>query len=585
MWKICGVWLAAAVGAFAGNLADLPHPRLWFPTSGETRVQALLKNDPLAAELQKATLEKARAALKERTCRYEIPDGKRLLSESRRALKTIMNCGWAWRTTGEDAFRQRVIKELNAACALKDWNPKHFLDVAEMATAVATGYDWLYPTLTPQQRSMCEKAIVEKALKPAKGVFDGGGWWARPGNNWSQVCGAGIALSAAAIAGHDEGLSEELFTRGLKLVEACSQFYQPDGMHPEGPGYWHYGTNYHVMLLAACKPLQRPCKVPAIMEKAGDSIMHLTSTTRLSYSFADGHAAREVPSPAQCWLAGYFKDATQIRHVRSLFSRALAEDRRRVQGDRYDPLAILWLPGEVEAGNANPNGAVFHGEQSMALFRSAWKPEAAWFAIKGGTAAASHGHMDVGSFVYDAHGERWIHDLGSENYNLPAYFGGKRWTYYRLQNRSHSTLEIGRRLQNAKAKPCPLVSSSLSGNPLMAEFDLTGAYADSAAKVIRTARFDTRSGAVRINDEIDTPAGDIVWHAITDADVKIEGENVTLAKKDKSISLKRVSAHGVWSVSDAKPPTAEENPNKGFRKLELTVPKADKVGIEVGITP
>ena len=29
------------------------------------------------------------------------------------------------------------IRELDAACALKDWNPSHFLDTAEMSTAVA----------------------------------------------------------------------------------------------------------------------------------------------------------------------------------------------------------------------------------------------------------------------------------------------------------------------------------------------------------------------------------------------------------------------------------------------------------------
>ena len=49
---------------------------------------------------------------------------------------------------GEERFKERAIRELDAACAMKDWNPSHFLDVAEMATAVAVGYDWLYPVLT-----------------------------------------------------------------------------------------------------------------------------------------------------------------------------------------------------------------------------------------------------------------------------------------------------------------------------------------------------------------------------------------------------------------------------------------------------
>ena len=151
--------------------------------------------------------------LDERTCRYEIPDGRRLLAESRRALNNVMHCAWAWRLSGKEPYRLRAIAELEAACALKDWNPSHFLDTAEMATAVATGYDWLYPTLTPRQRGMCERAIIEKALKPAKALYDTGGWWTKGRNNWSQVCGSGIALAAAAVAGNDVGLARICFPK------------------------------------------------------------------------------------------------------------------------------------------------------------------------------------------------------------------------------------------------------------------------------------------------------------------------------------------------------------------------------------
>jgi Arc/MetJ-type ribon-helix-helix transcriptional regulator len=54
-------------------------------------------------------------------------------------------------------------------------------------------------------------------------------------------------------------------------------------------------------------------------------------------------------------------------------------------------------------------------EQAMAFFRSSQNPVAAWLAIKRGTAAASHGHMDAGSFVYDSQGIRWFHDLGIDD--------------------------------------------------------------------------------------------------------------------------------------------------------------------------
>jgi hypothetical protein len=584
MWKAGMTWLAALAVA-TGDLAEKPHPRLWFTRGMEAPLREKLAADPLAAQLHELALKEAGRVLTARTCKYDIPDGKRLLAESRLALQNIMHSAWAWRMTGKQEYRLRAITELEAACALKDWNPSHFLDTAEMATAVAVGYDWLHATLTPAQRAMCERAIIEKALKPARNVHDQGGWWTLPKNNWAQVCGSGIALAAAAIAGHDDGLAEDLFSRGLALIGQCDRFYQPDGMYPEGPGYWQYGTNYHVMLLAACGPLDRAFRESPDLRKAGDSIMHLTSSTRLSYNFADGHARAAAPSPAQCWLASHYDDAVQAKHVRDFFERALAEDAGNVGKNIAFPLAVMWLPEAPGREIVVPKAAVFDGEQAVALFRSGWDPDDAWFGIKGGTPAASHGHMDVGSFVYDAHGQRWLHDLGSENYNLPGHFGARRWEYYRLQNRAHNTLEIGGKLQNPAADPCPLVSSSLTGNPLGAAFDLTDAYAGCAANVTRSARFDTRRGSVLIEDDITAPVGDVVWRAFTDADVEIAGDRVILRKDGQQISLRRVSKSGSWSLADAKPPTAVEKQNEGFRAIVLTAPQAERVALAVEIIP
>jgi hypothetical protein len=237
------------------------------------------------------------------------------------------------------------------------------------------------------------------------------------------------------------------------------------------------------------------------------------------------------------------------------------------------------------AGSPGPTAAVFHGEQAVATFRTGWDADAAWFAIKGGTPAASHGHMDVGSFVYDAHGLRWLHDLGSENYNLPGHFGDKRWTYFRLQNRSHNTLEIDNQLQNRDSKPCPLITSSLTGNPVTAAFDLSDAYADAAEKAVRRASFDTQSGVVRIEDEITKPVGSVCWRAFTDAEAIIQGDQVVLRKQGKQITLRRITGVGIWSIAGATPPTAAEKQNTEFRAVVLTVPKAEPLSVVVEIRP
>lgn len=44
----------------------------------------------------------------------------------------------------------------------------------------------MHSTLTPEQRTKCERALIDNALKPAKAVYAKGGWWAKPGNNFSQ---------------------------------------------------------------------------------------------------------------------------------------------------------------------------------------------------------------------------------------------------------------------------------------------------------------------------------------------------------------------------------------------------------------
>jgi hypothetical protein len=561
---------------------------LW-PAGGEETVKRAMSTDPLARALADQAMANARHLLGERTCRYEIPDGKRLLAESRRALGTITHCAWAWRMTRDKLFLDRTVRELDAACALKDWNTKHFLDTAEMALAVATGYDWLFDQLTPDQRRRYEDAIIAKALKPAHGVYQKGGWWAAVSNNWSQVCGSGIALAAAAVAERDREMCGDLFTRGLRLIDGCTRFYEPDGGYPEGPGYWHYGSNFHIFLLAACGPLGIEAKVPEVWRKSGNFMAQVVGPTRLPFNFADGGAGRDEPSPAQSWIASHFADAGQARHLRAMLRRALDDgtSERSRRAGRHFPLHLLWLPAEP-AGKLPPQplAARFGGEQPMAMFRTSWQADAAYLAVKGGTALASHGQMDVGSFVYDALGVRWFHDMGADDYNMPGYFGKQRFDYFRLTNRSHNTLVVNDQLQSATRKPAELLHFETKPASARAVFDLAPAYQKQAAAVKRTAAFDSKTGTVTMEDHVTAPAGPVRWAAVTRAKVRIDGPRVTLEESGKQLVLTRGDNHGGdWQVSDATPPTSRENPNRDFRIVHFSAPAAAELRLRVAWEP
>ena len=72
--------------------------------------------------------------------------------------------------------------------------------------------------------------------------------------------------------------------------------------------------------------------------------------------------------------------------------------------------------------------------------------------FKGGDNKVNHSHLDLGTFVLDALGQAWALDLGSDDYNLPGYFGKQRWNYYRLRTEGHNTLTIEGENQNPEAR-------------------------------------------------------------------------------------------------------------------------------------
>ena len=106
------------------------------------------------------------------------------------------------------------------------------------------------------------------------------------------------------------------------------------------------------------------------------------------------------------------------------------------------------LPGS----SPPPLDKLFRGID-VAFFRSAGNDKDAFFVgFKGGDNKANHSHLDLGTFVLDALGQRWALDLGSDDYNLPGYFGKQRWNYYRLRTEGHNTLTIEGENQNPEAR-------------------------------------------------------------------------------------------------------------------------------------
>src|ERR1700730_3640964 len=96
-----------------------------------------------------------------------IQIGRRLLDKSREALRRLFFLSYAHRMTQQQKYLQRAERELLAISAFSDWNPSHFLDVAEMTMAVSIGYDWLYNNLSADSRAIIKEAILKKGIEPS----------------------------------------------------------------------------------------------------------------------------------------------------------------------------------------------------------------------------------------------------------------------------------------------------------------------------------------------------------------------------------------------------------------------------------
>ena len=225
-------------------------------------------------------------------------------------------------------------------------------------------------------------------------------------------------------------------------------------------------------------------------------------------------------------------------------------------------------------------------------FRSAWNdPNALFVGFKAGDNRANHSHLDLGTFVFDALGVRWGVDLGADDYNLPGYFGGQRWNYYRLRAEGHNTLVMnpGKEPDQKPAAAARIADSVSDGGTASVGADLTAAYAPHARSVKRVLTLQNRR-ALHLRDEVraDRPV-DLWWffHTRAVAAVGDDGRVARLTQDGQELRVRLMAPPMArWSVMEATPlpgsPHPErQNANAGVRKLALHLPETTDVSIEV----
>jgi hypothetical protein len=543
------------------------HPRLFLSHQRLDMLQRGTPEDPFLAALTRSLLREADSLLDAQPTEFRIV-GPRMLERSQEVLRRVATLALAFRAGGRREYLNRAKTELFAAAAFPHWNPDHFLDTAELCTAFAIGYDWLYSDLSDGDRQQIRGALIEKGLKPGAAQQGTPAWWVSVRHNWNTVCNGGLAIGALAVADEQPELAAGIFDAALANLPLALDGFGPDGAWEAGPHYWEYTAWYSVLIMDAMLTAlgtdldlsSRPG-----FDRAGLFPLHCTGPSGEYFNYADS-APASTAKPALSWLGKRF-------HL----PNCIAENHRllRLRPEATHPFDLVWYQPFPEELPMLP-AAAFFGRSEVVFMRSAWNdPQAVFAGLKAGSGQADHGHLDLGSFVVDASGIRWAADLGADDYDLPGYWEsspqGRRWNYYRLNNWSHNTLVLNGHLQNPVAVTA-ISRLRPSGPSPFAIADLSAAYSRDVEALQRGVALVDGCG-VLIQDEIAWHAnsGDRVvrWQLLTDTEITLKGPEAALTKNGQLLHARILWPGGASFTAVSAYQEPPQNPNRGFRQLVL----------------
>jgi len=561
------------------------HPRLILLDSDLDRLKLVVRDHPLARRIYLDLEKESDRLITTPVAEYKLV-GPRLRSQTRRVLDRVSTLALMYRLTGRDPYLKRVVAELRAGAAFRDWNPAIFPDTADMAHAFGLGYDWLFNSLTPDERALIRDAIAGKAIDPAISIYQRENGWPREHYNANMICNAGIGLAALAIAGDaaDQAANDRCGAVLRSVFESLPHglaTYGVEGSWPEGMAYWESVTRYACAFFGALQTaLGNDYGLSAFhgVDRAGRYRIHMTGPTGKVFNFAD--SSDEIGlSPEMFWMAKRF----------SMPPYAWSEQRALEHNTHPDAYDLAWFDPNAKTPQqqtpAWPLDAIFRGVD-ISCFRSAWDdPNALYLAVKGGDNKDPHAHLDLGSFVLDAGGVRWAADLGTDDYDLPGYLGRQRWSYYRTRTESHNTLLIDDQNQDVRAE-ARITRQEFAPDFSWVQIDLSRANAGKVKQWTRRFALAQRQ-AVLIVDSVrsDQPV-EAIWGMMTDAEITVSGQTATLRKNGWNLAAEIHSPrHAVFDVAPIRS-TPPQAPNPNFHKLIVRLgDRVTELDLNIILTP
>ncbi|WP_298363070.1 heparinase II/III family protein [Runella sp.] len=560
------------------------HPRIMLLKGEEKGIQNNIASDKNWATIHQTILAESDKIIGLPPLE-RIQIGRRLLDKSREALRRIFMLSYAYRITRDQKYLNRAETELLKVSTFSDWNPSHFLDVGEMTMAVAIGYDWLYNDLQKSSLPIIKEAILKKGIEPS--LDSKYNSWLAASHNWNQVCNAGMTYGALAIYEDNPTLAKQIIDRAIESIKLPMEDYNPEGAYPEGYGYWGYGTSFNVLFLSA---VQKALGSDFGLSNGRGFLntaayyQHMVGTSGKTFNYSDAGSGSGGVSPAVFWFANRTQSPSLLFGAKNILEKGASNMGR----DRILPAAMIWGNGIKFEKVTAPKALLWSGQgkNPVAMMRSSWTDLfAIYVGLKAGSPAVNHAHMDIGSFVMDALGERWSMDLGMQDYESLESKGVKlwdkgqnaqRWEVYRYNNMAHSTLTFNNELQRVDGY-ASITNFTNKPTFLSATTDMSAVYKNAVSSAKRGVAIVDQKYVV-VKDEITTGEKEstVKWAMMTPAKVRItEDGTAELTQNGKKLQIKVLEPANVTLKTWSAQPTHDyDAPNTGTALVgfEVTLP-------------
>ena len=519
------------------------HPRVLFKEEDFNRALNLVKTNKIASKWSESILKKADEliALPMPVMAYDSAD---LRLQNLPSVHDLLTIYWAYLVTDDEKYIEYMIDAVMATCNnYTCWgHTKHYLEVGETCGAMGFAFDILYDRLTKKQRDLLAGKIVEYGLIPSKERYHGnhpyGGLvWPTYENNWNIVVNKGLIMAAIAIGDeYEPELSMDILEKAIRSCEFMMPTFAPEGAWGEGPAYWEY-TIFNTM--RAIQSLETALgtdygisDTPGFL-KTGYYPFNISGNSGV---FAYHDTNREY---IMSGVASVFKLALLAKDPNLA---ALHLDTMEKNNSMGEVTALMWYDPEFIGKADELPLDCFYESSQVATARSSWNSDAVWMGIHAGKNNFPHGHIDIGSFEYEADGVKFACDMGRDNYNLPGYWNTKERNLYIGRAEGHNVYVINPDFGAGQDVDGEAVITKLKATPdeSVYSIDMTMPYASWVKEAKRTFSLTDKRRVFTVRDDI-IPLGDdeYYWFWQTPAEIKInsDGKSVTLTNKGVTVML------------------------------------------------